>query len=80
MDAVKYVKARYRELSYFQTIVYLFEHTEDVTFKASIATFITTVCNTPPTIGKLIDVSCVYYVDDTNFRVESRRSESFLPS
>lgn len=56
MSAMKYLKTRYRELSTFQTVAYMFQHNNNVHFKASIATFITTVCNTPPSIELRVSV------------------------
>lgn len=83
MNAMKYLKTRYREISTFQTIVYLFEHINDVHFKASMATFITTVCNTPPTIEKRVSVRNHFYRLDviTIFdKVLSRKPEKILSS
>eukprot|EP00924_Labyrinthula_sp_SR-Ha-C_P005020 snap_masked-scaffold_1-processed-gene-18.28-mRNA-1 protein AED:1.00 eAED:1.00 QI:0/-1/0/0/-1/1/1/0/1239 len=64
MSAIKVVKLRRRELSRFQTIVFLLEYTTDISFKASIATFITTVCNTPPTIEQRVKVRNDFFTLD----------------
>jgi len=46
VEAIKDIRVRRREANRFQTLVYMLEHTTNISFKASIATFITTVCNT----------------------------------
>eukprot|EP00511_Aplanochytrium_stocchinoi_P009109 CAMPEP_0204869886 /NCGR_PEP_ID=MMETSP1348-20121228/30957_1 /ASSEMBLY_ACC=CAM_ASM_000700 /TAXON_ID=215587 /ORGANISM="Aplanochytrium stocchinoi, Strain GSBS06" /LENGTH=1097 /DNA_ID=CAMNT_0052023417 /DNA_START=77 /DNA_END=3371 /DNA_ORIENTATION=- len=45
VGAIKDIRLRRREANRYQTLVYMLEHTTSTSFKASIATFITTVCN-----------------------------------
>lgn len=61
MDAMRYIKSRHREMSCFLTLVYLFEHNDNLEFKANMATFFTTICNTPPSIEERVGVRNYFF-------------------